>query len=226
MNLTTSISDVYLPTHAVYIATQCAVEGLTQVLGQELRGRRISVNAVAPGRSPPGRSLLASLELIERMEKLNPIERRGQPEALSTIIALLASPRTVAVSITMSCARTAVCCNEHQADPRAPGGGLRGRRKGPLPTITRTWLHRRCARHLPSFDKNAFLNPIVIRLLKALCLSSAVALAACIVGAVQSPRLVDSIKAVFSDMELSPTAVRSSGRPHGTPRIIPPRRVG
>ncbi|KUY89494.1 MULTISPECIES: hypothetical protein [unclassified Burkholderia] len=46
------------------------------------------------------------------------------------------------------------------------------------------------------------MNPLVIPSLKALCLSSAVALAACIVGAAQSPRFVDTIEVVGSDTEL------------------------
>ncbi|KVV51467.1 3-ketoacyl-ACP reductase [Burkholderia territorii] len=94
MNLTTSVTGVRLPTYAVYIATKCAVEGLTQVLAQELRGRRISVNAVAPG--PVATELFLSgksPELIERMEKMNPMERLGQPEDISAVVAFLASPQ-------------------------------------------------------------------------------------------------------------------------------------
>ncbi|KVL69827.1 hypothetical protein [Burkholderia ubonensis] len=46
------------------------------------------------------------------------------------------------------------------------------------------------------------MNPLVVRPLKALCLSSAVALAACTVGATLSPRFVDTIEAVGTDTEL------------------------
>lgn len=93
MNLTTSVTGVRLPTYAVYIATKCAVEGLTQVLAQELRGRRISVNAVAPG--PVATELFLagkSAELIDRMAKMNPLERLGQPSDISAVVAFLASP--------------------------------------------------------------------------------------------------------------------------------------
>lgn len=82
-----------LPSYGVYIATKSAVEGLTQVMAQEMRGRHITVNAVAPG--PTATDLFLhgkSPELIERMSKMNPLERLGHPEDIANVIAFLASP--------------------------------------------------------------------------------------------------------------------------------------
>ncbi|KVK54539.1 hypothetical protein L901_16680 [Agrobacterium sp. D14] len=82
-----------LPTYGPYIATKAAVEGLTQVLAQEMRGRGITVNAVAPG--PVATDLFLegkSQELIERMAKMNPLERLGQPEDIARVVAFLAGP--------------------------------------------------------------------------------------------------------------------------------------
>lgn len=91
INLSSSVIGMRLPSYGVYIATKAAVEGLTQVLAQEMRGRGITVNAVAPG--PTATDLFLdgkSPELIERMSKMNPLERLAQPEDIARVIAFLA----------------------------------------------------------------------------------------------------------------------------------------
>jgi 3-oxoacyl-[acyl-carrier protein] reductase len=93
INFSSSVIGVRLPTYGVYIATKAAVEGLTQVLAQEMRGRGISVNAVAPG--PVATELFLdgkSPELIGQMAKMNPLERLGQPEDIARVVAFLAGP--------------------------------------------------------------------------------------------------------------------------------------
>ncbi|MDE1915357.1 MAG: SDR family oxidoreductase [Sphingomonadales bacterium] len=93
INLSTSIIGMRMPTYAIYIASKAAVEGITQVLAQELRGRGITVNAVAPG--PVATELFLegkSPELIDRMAKLNPLERLGQTEDIAPVVSFLAGP--------------------------------------------------------------------------------------------------------------------------------------
>jgi len=93
INLTTSVIGVRLPTYGVYCATKAAVEALTQILAQEMRGRGITVNAVAPG--PVATELFLegkSPEIIERMAKMNPLERLGQPEDIARVVSFLAGP--------------------------------------------------------------------------------------------------------------------------------------
>lgn len=93
INLSTSVIGMRLPTYGVYVATKAAVEGLTQVLAQEMRGRSITVNAVAPG--PTATDLFLegkSPELIDRMSKMNPLERLGQPEDIARVVSFLAGP--------------------------------------------------------------------------------------------------------------------------------------
>jgi 3-oxoacyl-[acyl-carrier protein] reductase len=93
VNLSSSVIGVRLPTYGVYIATKAAVEGFTQVLAQELRGRRISVNAVAPG--PVATELFLegkSPQLIEHMAKMNPLERLGQTEDIARVVSFLVGP--------------------------------------------------------------------------------------------------------------------------------------
>src|SRR6201981_712729 len=76
VNFSTSIVGTKLETYGVYAATKSAVETMTAIFAKELRGRNITVNAVAPG--PVATELFLtgkSPELIERMAKMTPMER-------------------------------------------------------------------------------------------------------------------------------------------------------
>jgi 3-oxoacyl-[acyl-carrier protein] reductase len=93
ISMSSSLVGLSLPTYGVYIGTKAAVEGLTRVLANELRGRNITVNAVAPG--PTATALFLdgkSPELIDRMAKMNPLERLGQPDDIANVVAFLAGP--------------------------------------------------------------------------------------------------------------------------------------
>ncbi|MET3817394.1 3-oxoacyl-[acyl-carrier protein] reductase [Burkholderia sp. PvR073] len=93
VNLSSTMVGVRLPTYGVYVATKAAVEGLTQVLAQEMRGRGISVNAVAPG--PVATELFLqgkSPEQVDRLAKMNPLERLGQSADIAGVVAFLAGP--------------------------------------------------------------------------------------------------------------------------------------
>jgi 3-oxoacyl-[acyl-carrier protein] reductase len=90
VNFSTSVVGVKLETYGVYAATKAAVETLTAILSKELRGRSITVNAIAPG--PTATDLFLngkSPELIERMAKMNPLERLGTPEDIASAVAFL-----------------------------------------------------------------------------------------------------------------------------------------
>ncbi|MCI3204070.1 MULTISPECIES: SDR family oxidoreductase [Pseudomonadota] len=93
INFSTSVIGLRLENYGVYAATKAAVETLTAILSKELRGRSITVNAVAPG--PTATDLFLhgkSPELIERMSKMNPLERLGTPDDIAHAVAFLASP--------------------------------------------------------------------------------------------------------------------------------------
>ena len=89
INFSSSVVALRLETYSVYAATKAAVEAMTAVLSKELRGRSITVNAVAPG--PTATALFLdgkSPELIERMAKMNPLE----PEDIAAVVSFLAGP--------------------------------------------------------------------------------------------------------------------------------------
>lgn len=93
VNLSSSLVGLLMPTYGVYAASKAAVEAMTHVLMKELRGRNISVNAVAPG--PTATELFLdgkSPELIEKMAKMAPLERLGKPEDIANAVAFLAGP--------------------------------------------------------------------------------------------------------------------------------------
>ena len=93
VNLSTSVVGLKTETYGVYAATKAAIETMTGVLSKELRGRSITVNAVAPG--PVATDLFLngkSPELIDRLAKMNPLERLGTPEDIASTVAFLVGP--------------------------------------------------------------------------------------------------------------------------------------
>lgn len=81
------------PTYGSYIASKAGVEGLVHVLANELRGRNITVNAIAPG--PVATELFLngkSDEQVAQLSKLAPLERLGQPEDIASVVSLLVGP--------------------------------------------------------------------------------------------------------------------------------------
>ncbi|MGN7870009.1 SDR family oxidoreductase [Paracoccus sp. 22332] len=93
INLSTSVVGAKLPTYGVYTATKAAIEAMGAILSKELRGRNITVNAVAPG--PTATALFLdgkSEEQIEVLSHANPLERLGQPEDIAGTVSFLAGP--------------------------------------------------------------------------------------------------------------------------------------
>ncbi len=81
------------PTYGPYIASKAGVEGLVHVLANELRGRNITVNSVAPGPVATELFLHGKTESqIKEFAKLNPLERLGQPEDIVGVVSFLAGP--------------------------------------------------------------------------------------------------------------------------------------
>jgi len=93
VNFSTSVVGIKLETYGVYAATKAAIETMTAILSKEMRGRNIAVNAVAPG--PVGTELFLngkSPELIDRMAKMNPLERLGTPGDIASAVSFLTGP--------------------------------------------------------------------------------------------------------------------------------------
>jgi 3-oxoacyl-[acyl-carrier protein] reductase len=81
------------PRYGAYSASKAAVESLVHTLANELRGREITVNAVAPG--PVATYLFLkgkSQAQIDELTKLAPLERLAGPEDIVGTVSFLAGP--------------------------------------------------------------------------------------------------------------------------------------
>jgi 3-oxoacyl-[acyl-carrier protein] reductase len=93
INFSSSVVGMLMPTYGVYAATKAAVEAMTRVLAKEVRGRNITVNAVAPGPTATDLFLKGKpQDVVDRMAKMAPLERLGQPGDIADVVAFLAGP--------------------------------------------------------------------------------------------------------------------------------------
>ncbi|MET9021924.1 SDR family oxidoreductase [Actinopolymorpha sp. NPDC004070] len=93
VNFSTSVKKLAMPGYAPYAASKGAVDAITLILARELRGRDITVNAVAPGPTATGLFLKGKDQAtIENLAKAPPLERLGTPEDIAEAVAYLAGP--------------------------------------------------------------------------------------------------------------------------------------
>jgi 3-oxoacyl-[acyl-carrier protein] reductase len=93
INFSSSVLGRVLPTYTGYAASKAAVEAMTFILAHELRGRDVTVNAVAPG--PTATDLFLegkNQETLDRLANAVPLERLGIPDDIAPLVAFLASP--------------------------------------------------------------------------------------------------------------------------------------
>ncbi|MEA3085742.1 MAG: 3-oxoacyl-[acyl-carrier protein] reductase [Paraburkholderia sp.] len=93
VNFSSTTLALNMPGYAIYNGTKAAVEAFTHVFAKELRGRNITVNAVAPG--PIATSLFLdgkTEEQIQTFAKMPPLERLGQPDDIASVVSFLAGP--------------------------------------------------------------------------------------------------------------------------------------
>jgi len=91
--ISTSVIPKATPGYGPYIASKSAVEGLVHVLANELRGRNITVNAVAPG--PVATDLFLNGKTDQQIAMLAmaaPLERLGQPLEIANAVSFLLGP--------------------------------------------------------------------------------------------------------------------------------------
>ena len=93
VNFSSTTLALNMPGYAIYNGTKAAVEAFTHVFAKELRGRNITVNAVAPG--PIATSLFLdgkTEEQIQTFAKMPPLQRLGQPDDIASVVSFLVGP--------------------------------------------------------------------------------------------------------------------------------------
>jgi 3-oxoacyl-[acyl-carrier protein] reductase len=93
INFSTSVTKIALPGYTAYAATKGAVDAMTLILAKEMRGRDVTVNAVAPG--PTATPLFLDgkpQEVIDHLKSMPPLERLGEPADIAEAVAFLAGP--------------------------------------------------------------------------------------------------------------------------------------
>lgn len=93
INFSSSVVKLALPAYAAYAATKGAVDAMTLILAKELRGRDVTVNAVAPGPTATPLFLEGKEQAaVDQLASMSPLQRLGTPEDIAETVAFLAGP--------------------------------------------------------------------------------------------------------------------------------------
>jgi 3-oxoacyl-[acyl-carrier protein] reductase len=93
VNISSHVVLLSPPELSAYTASKAAVSVVTRILAKELRGRDITVNAVAPGPTATEAFLDSTPpEEQEQLAALSPLGRLGQPDDVAGVVSFLVGP--------------------------------------------------------------------------------------------------------------------------------------
>jgi 3-oxoacyl-[acyl-carrier protein] reductase len=93
VNVSSCVIRLKVTGHAAYAGSKAAIEAMSMAFAQEMKGRRITVNCVAPG--PTATEFFyqgKSNELIESYARKTPLGRLAEPREIAQVIAFLIGP--------------------------------------------------------------------------------------------------------------------------------------
>jgi 3-oxoacyl-[acyl-carrier protein] reductase len=93
VTFSSSVVKLALPTYTGYAASKGAVDAITMILAKELRGRDVTVTAVAPGPTATPLFLEGKPQgVVDHLASMSPLERLGEPVDVAEAVAFLAGP--------------------------------------------------------------------------------------------------------------------------------------
>ena len=93
VNVSSQVVRLAPPGLCAYTASKAAVDAVTRILAKELRGRDITVNAVAPGPSATAAFLASTpAQEQEQLAAAPPLGRLGRPEDIAGVVSFLVGP--------------------------------------------------------------------------------------------------------------------------------------
>jgi 3-oxoacyl-[acyl-carrier protein] reductase len=93
INMSSSVTVMKQVAYGPYAATKAAVDMFTRALAEEMRGRDITVNAVAPGATATELFFGGkSDDRVDMLRRMSPLERLGTPEEVAAVVSFLVGP--------------------------------------------------------------------------------------------------------------------------------------
>ena len=93
INFSTSVNQRAVPSYSAYSASKGAVDAMTMILAKELKGRDVTVNAIAPGPTATPMFLGSRAQAaVDALAAAPALERLGAPTDIADIVAFLAGP--------------------------------------------------------------------------------------------------------------------------------------
>jgi 3-oxoacyl-[acyl-carrier protein] reductase len=93
VNVSSHVVRLAPPALSAYTASKAAVDIVTRILAKELRGRDVTVNAVAPGPTATAAFLNSTPdEEQKQLAALPPLGRLGKPDDIAGVVSFLVGP--------------------------------------------------------------------------------------------------------------------------------------
>jgi len=86
------------PGQANYSASKAGLIGMTRTVARELAGRKVTVNAVAPGFIETEMTSALGESILGEVKTRIPAKRLGKPEEIAAAVLFLAAPTTAYVT--------------------------------------------------------------------------------------------------------------------------------